>query len=74
MSLASNSVALSYPSFNDEVWAVWQIQDRANGSADLSTATSTGRVADIIPLAIENSGAVQFYIALANPKLRLTKV
>jgi len=62
MSLASNSVVLSYPSFNDEVWEVWQTHDRANGAADLSTATSTGRVADIIPLAIESSGAAQFYI------------
>ena len=55
MILSSSNAVLAYLPLDHEVWVDFQRKSGAEAPADLSTTTNTGRIADIIALAIESS-------------------
>jgi hypothetical protein len=62
MILSSSTAVLAHPLLDHDVWSDWNGKSGADAPTDLSTVTNTGHVADIIALAIENSGSLGFYI------------
>jgi hypothetical protein len=69
MTSASSDAVLALTPLDYAVWPEWQHNGDVDPSIDLSTATDTGRIADIIGLAIRNSGMPSLYIVEFKPHI-----
>jgi hypothetical protein len=52
----------------------WQCKRVTEALTDLSTTTNTGRIADLIDLAVENSGMSRFYVIGLKPNVNTRMV
>jgi hypothetical protein len=62
MILASSNAILAHLLLDPGVWPDWQREGGADAPTDVSTSSNTGRVSDIIALAIDNSGMTKTYV------------
>jgi hypothetical protein len=64
---ATSNAILAHSGLDREMCMPWDSKGGAEAPSDLSATTNTGRVADLIALAIDNSGASRFYIVSFRP-------
>ena len=66
ISTSSNAI-LAHSVLDRGMCMPWESKGGVEAPSDLSATTSTGRIADLIALAIDNSGGSRFYIVSFQP-------
>jgi hypothetical protein len=67
MIVSSSNVVLAHSVLDRGLCVPWQSEGEVEAPSNLSVTTRTGRIADLIALSIENSGASRFYIVKFGP-------